>query len=140
MVYGLLGVAELSLSLICIVPYSVKLYKIYKQMNKEKESHNKNPQLLLNVIKKQGKLSFVTYGTTFLLFALLANVLSEQGIVQSFGYVDTIINGMCVYCTFDFSLNKQCYRYLCNCNGIRSLQWIFCFCCCCCNVYEGKTV
>ena len=103
------------------------------------DPNDKKPAALLNIIKKQCRLAFIVYGTSFLLFALLANVVSEQGIVQSFGYIDTIINGLCVYCTFDFKLNHLCYRYLCNCNGVRPCQWMFCFLCCCCNTHEKKT-
>ena len=106
------------------------------------ESVQNNPQILLNVIKKQAKLAFITYGTTFVLFGVLANMLSQQGlqsIVQSFGYIDTIINGLCIFCTFDFELNKRCYRYLCDCNGVKPLQMLFCLCCYCCSIHQDKT-
>merc|ERR1712228_1281 len=130
---------ELLLSAICIIPYTHRLYKIYKYMKQmDKEPDDKQHVILYNVIQKQCKLAFVLYGTSFMLFAVLSNVIRQRGIVQSFGYMDTIINGLCVYCTFDFTYNKFLYRYLCNCNGIKSLQIMFCFCCWKCNESEEE--
>merc|ERR1712228_74471 len=139
-IHMLLGLVELLLSAICIIPYTHRLYKIYKYMKQmDKEPDDKQHVILYNVIQKQCKLAFVLYGTSFMLFAVLSNVIRQRGIVQSFGYMDTIINGLCVYCTFGHDVyNKSVYRYLCNCNGIKSLQIIFCFCCWKCNESEEK--
>ena len=54
-------------------------------------------------------------------------------------FIDTLINAICVYCSFSFPFNEKSYRYACDCNGNKYLLCMCCYCCYCCNVREDKS-
>eukprot|EP01083_Nonionella_stella_P017396 48673_1 len=126
---------ELILSVICIGMYSYKLYKLYKMMKDSKalqhEKNSKNETLLL-LVKKQCKLAFITFITTFIIY--YAVIAPGMHVIAAFVYIDSAINVFCVYCTFQFAPNKRYYEYLCNCNGNKYALYTCCGCCFCCNI------
>eukprot|EP01084_Bolivina_argentea_P122622 217268_1 len=118
--------------------YLARLYALYKLIKAssvidhdktmETEAERKGQEEVLRIIQKQGKLAYVAYISTlfFIYFGPPSTGLAM-------GYMDSIINGLCVYCTFNW--NAKTYQYLCDCNGNKYLQYLFCSVCgcCCCN-------
>ena len=52
-------------------------------------------------------------------------------ILIAFIFVDSWINVLCVFCSFE--ANQAWFRCLCDCGGSKRLKCAFCFCCFCCN-------
>eukprot|EP01084_Bolivina_argentea_P188952 325099_1 len=109
--------------------FARKLWLLQHQLD---QSHRTNVDKNIDFIpaaKKQTKLAFVAYITS-----LLAMYIMPATKFFSFPFVDTLINALCVYCTFRFEMPVKLYRYLCECGGNKCCLCVFCFCCWCCNV------
>merc|ERR1712228_566417 len=92
----------------------------------------KSNQRILFIIKTQCKLAFVSLMSSLLIVYVGAFVnIGASGVLWSF---DTLLNCLCVYCSFLFPTNVKLYHYACDCNGNKYLLCLCCYCCYCCNV------
>eukprot|EP00483_Globobulimina_turgida_P001627 UN01629 len=133
---ALLALSDLCLGFTCIALFLRPLYNLHvvtknmRVMDPELQNSNENVNgiNLLNVVKKQAKLAYISYISTILIVYSFA---VNEALI-AFAFMDSLVNVLCVYCTFDFEFNNSIFWYLCHCTGNKCLQRIFCFCCCCC--------
>eukprot|EP01083_Nonionella_stella_P183524 663506_1 len=143
-VMGIYALVDFVLGVIICSLYLTRLYALYKLvkisavMDTENAIENRAAQKgnkeLLRIIQKQGKLAYVSYiSTLFLIY------FGPPTTGLTMAYIDSVINAFCVYCTFNW--NDNVYRYLCNCNGNKYLQYLFCSVCgcCCCNHVRSRS-
>eukprot|EP01083_Nonionella_stella_P032245 88275_1 len=132
------AVTDLMLGIIISVSYLQRLWGLYKEMKVmtvagggEYDRPNKK---LKHLIIKQAKLAYIAYISTI----VFVYVGPPMGLTH-FNFFDSIVNALCVFCVFNFTLNSRVYQVFCNCNGAKWPQYACgCLCCGCCCYVSGS--
>ena len=142
---ALLATLDSNLGIFTVGLYFYKFYQLHRgmrdlqAMNIVSGKQCANDNKLSYTTKKQFKLTWISYLSTIIIVYWGANDRDLRAIfIAFFLYIDSLINVLCVYCTFEIYDNV--YQMLCNCNANKWCLWIFCWCCYCCNADRIDTL